>query len=199
MLSRQAGHPRGLFGRFIGRAMVRETKEANDRNRELIGDVRDRTVIELGFGQGRTVELLEKDGAHVLGVDVSETMLAQASARNQEAIAAGRVDLRIGDGVELPFDDECADALITAHTIYFWPDHLAVLAEIHRVLRPGSRLAIAFNGADGMRDWMDPEVYRTFDTPEVVELLDKAGFADIEVINDPRSKSALHWVSASRP
>jgi len=50
-------------------------------------------VLEFGFGPGVGVELLAQSASagHVAGVDSSEEMVEQATARNVKAIESGRV------------------------------------------------------------------------------------------------------------
>ena len=115
--SRQSGLPTGLLGRIIGRAMEAATADSNDRTVAMLDLRQPRTVLEVGFGQGRTAANLVRDGHRVIGVDASPTMVKQATARNRAACRDGRATLRHGDGITIPFADESADAAITVHTI----------------------------------------------------------------------------------
>ena len=132
--SRQAGRPSGVLGRIIGRAMVAHTAGANDMAIELLGVDAGASVLEIGFGQGRTVERLVAAGHRVIGVEVAPTMLRQARARNRAACRDGRAQLMLGDGTLLPVDDHSVDAAISVHTVYFMPDPARTLTEVARVL-----------------------------------------------------------------
>ena len=179
--SRQSGHPSGALGRIFGRLMVKDTAAANDRALARLDLTWPCTVLDVGFGQGRTTALLVRAGHHVLGVDASPTMVRQATARNRAACRDGRADLRHGDGVNIPFPDDSADAAITAHTIYFMPDPAATVAEIARVLRPGSTLAIACRTSDDdTPPWIDPDIYRIRSSDEITTMLHEAGFDDAD-------------------
>jgi ubiquinone/menaquinone biosynthesis C-methylase UbiE len=137
-------------------------------------------VLDVGFGQGRTTSLLVQRGHRVIGVEVSPTMVKQATARNRTACRDGRADLRLGDGVTIPFPDRCADAAISAHTIYFMEDPAATISEIARVLRPGGTLAIACRTSDDEPPaWMDMDVYRLRSIEEITTMLRGAGFGEI--------------------
>ncbi|MEM7274074.1 MAG: class I SAM-dependent methyltransferase [Actinomycetota bacterium] len=200
--SRQAGRPSGPLGLLMGRAMAKDTWVANERNLSIVtdrlGGLTDRTVLELGFGQGRMVGALLDAGATVLGVEVSTTMRAQASRANREAVAAGRADLRIGDGIRLPFDDGVADAVTTAHTIYFLPEPERTMADVHRVLGPEGVFTLAFVSAEnGVAPWMDPAVYRAYLTEEVTTMLTEAGFSAVEVVIDDGLPLPLRWMVAT--
>jgi SAM-dependent methyltransferase len=179
--SRQAGRPSGLLGRIIGRAMVKDTAPANDRAFEALDLTPNATVLEIGFGQGRTVQMLTDAGHQVIGVDVSETMVSQARARNRTACRSGQARLQHTAGVAVPFDDASADAAITVHTLYFMADPAATLTDVARVLRPGGRLAIAARvGDDPMPTWMDPTIYRIPTVTEIRHMLDAAGFGQVD-------------------
>jgi SAM-dependent methyltransferase len=182
--SRQAGHPRGLVGRIVGRLMVKDTASANDRALAVVDLTQARTILDVGFGQGRTAAILVRAGHHVLGVDPSSTMVAQATARNRAACRDGRAVLRHGDSITIPFADDSADAAITAHTIYFMPDPAATIADIARVLRPGGRLVIACRTSDDDTPaWIDPDIYRIRSADEITAMLRAAGFDD--VVHEP--------------
>ena len=64
--SRQAGHPSALLGRLVGRLMVNDTAETNDRALAKLDLTQPRTVLDVGFGQGRTVAVLVRAGHRVL-------------------------------------------------------------------------------------------------------------------------------------
>jgi SAM-dependent methyltransferase len=179
--SRQSGHPSGLVGRIFGRAMVKDTADANDRALALLNLTAPRTVLEVGFGQGRTVAVLLDAGHRVLGVDPSATMVKQATARNRSACRDGRADLRHGDGTTIPFADNTADAVFSVHTVYFMPDPTRTLAETARVLRPGGTLVISCRTSDTpIPAWMDPGVYRIPTAARLTEMLTEAGFDRVD-------------------
>jgi ubiquinone/menaquinone biosynthesis C-methylase UbiE len=76
------------------------------------------------------------------GVDLSPTMVAMTRRRNERLTRAGRLDVRQGNAMALPFADESFDAVTAVETLYFWPDPLLGLTECRRVLRPGGWLAV---------------------------------------------------------
>lgn len=198
--SRQSGLPTGVLGRIIGRAMEGATAESNDRALALLDLSQPCTVLDVGFGQGRTAANLVRDGHQVIGVDASPTMVKQATARNRAACRDGRVTLRHGDGITIPFDDAIADAAITAHTIYFMPEPAATIADIARVLRPGGTLAIACRTSDTpTASWIDPAVYRIPSAAQVIEMLHAAGFSEVEHRPGDTSNGDIHCFAARLP
>lgn len=186
--SRQSGHPSGVVGRIFGRAMVNDTASANDHAIALLGLDGHGTVLEVGFGQGRTAAILIQRGLRVIGVDPSVTMVKQATARNRAATRDGRADLRHGNGVTIPFPDHAADGAVTVHTVYFMPDPLATFTDVARVVRPGGRLVVSCRTCDTPPPpWMDPAVYRIPSTEHLIDMLATAGWGHVEhrVVDDP--------------
>jgi len=64
--------------------------------------------------------------------------------RNTQAIASGRVDLRHGAVERLPFDDHTFDKTLAINAMQVWPDAVAGLREMRRVLKTGGRIALGF-------------------------------------------------------
>ena len=198
--SRQAGHPSGLLGRIIGRAMVKDTADANDRAITKLNLTEPRTILDVGFGQGRTTAILVRASHHVIGVDSSPTMVAQATARNRTACLDGRAILRHGDGITIPFPDSSADAAITVHTIYFMTDPTATITDIARVLRPGGTLVIACRTSEANAPgWMDPTIYRIPSANQITTMLRAAGFDIIEHEPATTHTHHTHLFAARRP
>jgi ubiquinone/menaquinone biosynthesis C-methylase UbiE len=173
--------------------MVKDTAGTNDRALAKLDLTEPRTILDVGFGQGRTAAVLVRAGHRVLGVDSSATMVSQANARNRAACRDGRAVLRHGDGTTIPFPDDSADAAITAHTIYFMPDPATTIADIARVVRPDGTLVIACRTSDDDTPaWIDPTVYRIRSADEITAILRAAGFGHIEHEQGDASNHDIH-------
>jgi SAM-dependent methyltransferase len=195
--SKQAGHPSGLLGRIIGRVMVKDTADANDRAVDLLELKSSQTILEIGFGQGRTAAILAEAGHQLLGVEVSSTMLHQATARNRKACHTGQVKLAQGDGIRIPFDDNSADVAFMTHAIYFMADPQETLCHVARVLRPGGRLVVATRVSDDpIPAWIDPNIYRIPSRQELTEMLRVAGFDSIVEHGGDKSGHQVYWFVA---
>ncbi len=88
--------------------------------------------LEIGVGSGRYAAPL---GVQT-GVDPSRAMLARAAARGIEVVA--------GVAENLPFAAGIFDYALVVTTICFVDSPARMLAEAHRVLKPGARLVIGF-------------------------------------------------------
>jgi SAM-dependent methyltransferase len=99
-----------------------------------LGDVRGRSVLDLGCGHGMAAVVLARRGARVVGCDVSAGYLAEARRR---ARASGvRADWVAVNGEVLPFADGAFDA-VWGNAVLHHFDLARAAAELHRVLRPG--------------------------------------------------------------
>jgi SAM-dependent methyltransferase len=101
-------------------------------------------VVDVGCGAGIDSLIASRmvgDDGCVRGVDMTPAMLekARASAR---AMGATNVEFLEGYAEALPADDEWADVIISNGVLNLFPDKLAGLQEMARVLRPGGRLQI---------------------------------------------------------
>src|SRR5215813_4859862 len=95
---RMFGRPQGVLGRVGGIIMARTNQQCAAWVIDLLGIQPHDRVLEVGFGPGVGIELLARSvsGGYIAGVDPSEGMVEQATARNVKAIESGRVDLRYG-------------------------------------------------------------------------------------------------------
>jgi trans-aconitate methyltransferase len=95
-------------------------------------------VLDLGCGDGKLTQRLAATGAHVLGVDASADMVAAARERGIEAEQA--------NAESLPFHDATFDAVFSNAALHWVRDHESMLAQIHRVLKPGGRFVAEMGG-----------------------------------------------------
>ena len=113
------------------------------------------TVADIGTGTGFVAAGLGPRVGHVIGVDGSAEMLAVAR-RNLADLAIGNVELRQGDIVALPLDDDSVDAAVANMVLHHAPEPSAMLAEMRRVVRPGGIVAIC-DEVEHPYEWMRTE------------------------------------------
>jgi ubiquinone/menaquinone biosynthesis C-methylase UbiE len=133
----------------------------------------------------------------VTGVDIAPSMLAVA--RSQPAArGSAPITYREGSALDLPLGDRSFDFATCHHGFQFFPDRVAAARDLHRVLRPGGRVAIGcWTGLEktpvfqAIRDSLHLQVSEEagqmmnspFSVPaaELATLLETAGFTAVGV------------------
>src|ERR1700675_4315105 len=100
----------------------------------LLGDVRGKTVLDLGCGTGENVVPLIERGARVVGIDISPDLIALAQQRINNANL--EATLAAGDAYQTGLPDESVDAIFSMALIHHL-DIKLVRDEMWRVLRKG--------------------------------------------------------------
>lgn len=106
----------------------------------VLGDTPLGSLIDIGTGTGRMLELFAPRAEQALGIDRSSEMLRLARAKLADLTNA---ELRQADLYALPLQDGGADTAILHHVLHFAQQPGAAIAEAARVLGPGGRLLIA--------------------------------------------------------
>jgi SAM-dependent methyltransferase len=110
----------------------------------LLGDVRDRRVLEIGCGSAPCSRWLARAGARPVAFDLSAGMLHRAAELNRSTGVG--VPLFQADAGALPLADASVDLACSAFGgLPFVADAGGVLAEVARVLRPGGRFVASVN------------------------------------------------------
>ena len=95
-------------------------------------------VLDLGCGDGALTEKLVAAGCRVIAIDSSTEQIGAARARG--------LDARRGSAETLPFQAEF-DAVFSNAVLHWIRDAAAVIASVHRALKPGGRFVAEFGGA----------------------------------------------------
>jgi ubiquinone/menaquinone biosynthesis C-methylase UbiE len=123
----------------------------------------------------------------VVGIDVSETMLARAVVDTEEARLLDRTAYVRGDAVELPFVDSSFDGVCCFAAFHLFADPPRALDRMTDVLTPGGRIAI-FTSAQGRTALTRPWIalsgrrsgMRVFEQNEVVRMLEERGYVEVQ-------------------
>ena len=107
---------------------------------DAAGITRGNSVLDVACGTGvlaREAKSRVGDTGAVWGLDADAGMLAVASE------LAPDIRWHVGLADALPFDDGAFDAVVSQFGLMFFPDRVAAIREMWRVLGPGGRLAVA--------------------------------------------------------
>jgi ubiquinone/menaquinone biosynthesis C-methylase UbiE/DNA-binding transcriptional ArsR family regulator len=112
-----------------------------DAIRAALADKPVRSLLDLGTGTGRMLELFADDIERGLGLDLSLDMLALARARLDRA-GLKHCSVRHGDIYDLALPRDSFDVVIIHQVLHFLDDSGRAIAEAARVLRPSGRLLV---------------------------------------------------------
>ena len=152
----------------------------------MIGEKPFRSLLDLGTGTGRMLELLAPRAVRAVGIDQSAAMLALARSRIDQA-GLRNVHLRQGDIYAPPVEPDGYDLVVIHQVLHFLDDPARALKEAARALAPGGRLVVVDFDAH------DQEFLRTdfahrrlgFALSEIEGFLVEAGLAGVHAKRVP--------------
>ena len=151
---RYADDYQATHGEFLGDAgFVWGPEGLSEAEAGVLGDVRDRDVLEVGSGAGQCSRWVRAQGGRGIGLDLSHRQL-QHSRRLDEVTGLAVPSVR-GTATALPFRDASFDAVFSSFgALQFVADLDDAVAEVARVLRPGGRFAFSITHPTR---WMFPD------------------------------------------
>jgi len=126
------------------------------------------SLLDIGTGTGRVLELYGRHLKHGVGIDLSREMLAIARA-NLERAGLSSSQIRRADMCRLPVEDERFDAAVFHQVLHYSDTPAAAIVEAARALKPGGRVAIVDFLPHGLEALRTEHAHR------------RLGFADGEV------------------
>ena len=127
-----------------------------------------RSLLDLGTGTGRMLELFGAEIERGLGLDLSHDMLALARARLDRA-GLRHCSVRQGDIYDLALPKDSFDVVIIHQVLHFLDDSARAIAEAARVLRPSGRLLVVDFAPHNLEFLRDEHAHRRLGfAPETV-------------------------------
>jgi demethylmenaquinone methyltransferase/2-methoxy-6-polyprenyl-1,4-benzoquinol methylase len=100
------------------------------------------TVLDVASGTaGVALQLAHRTSSHIVGVDLSRSMLARGQENVADAGLSQRIQLVAGRAEQLPFSDGTFDAMTFTYLLRYVDDPQATLCELARVVKPGGAVA----------------------------------------------------------
>ena len=189
ILARQLRTPDGAFGGLVLSALNIFNHRMMKTTASALALQLGESFLDVGFGGGKMFHLAARTigNGWMAGVEPSSTALRKAEARFNNQIKAGRLTLTPGSADALPFDDARFDKVCSLNTFYFWPDPIAGLTEIKRVLKPGGRLVLGVYSAEALRSMSVTQHGYTIRTQaETGALIEDAGLRVEGIIHQGR-------------
>ena len=173
------------FAMMMGAMGFRATRELV----ELCHIDRDKHVLDVGCGPGLTACYLAKEvGCRVVGLDIREKMITWSNERARREGIEDRVEFRIADAQNPPFEDAFFDAVIGESVTAFLEDKQRGINEYVRVTKPGGYVGLnemTWMKALPPRELVEYYLRTTGNRPETSdrweELLEGSGLRDVVV------------------
>ncbi len=100
-------------------------------------------ILDVGCGVGITACYLAKEyGCKVLAIDISERMIDRAKERAKRKGAEDKIEFRLGDAQNLPFNDDLFDVVISESVTAFVADKQGAVNEYVRVTKPDGYIGL---------------------------------------------------------
>jgi ubiquinone/menaquinone biosynthesis C-methylase UbiE/DNA-binding transcriptional ArsR family regulator len=165
-----------------------------------LGDQPIRSLLDLGTGTGRMLELFAPRFERGFGLDLSLDMLALARAR-LDRVGLKHCAVRHGDIYDLALPRDSFDVVIVHQVLHFLDDSARAIREAARVLRPGGRLLVVDFAPHDLEFLRDEHAHRRlgFAAETVTQWLEAAGLDLVRqqtLPPDPEGKIAVSlWLA----
>ncbi len=148
--------------------------------RALLMDRPFRSLLDLGTGTGRILELFSSDIERGLGVDLNREMLAFARSRLDHA-GIRNCSVRQGDIFDLAIPHDSFDVVIIHQVLHFLDDGGRAIREACRVLRPQGRLLVIDFAPHDLEFLRDEYAHRRlgFSPDTVTQWMEQAGLEGV--------------------
>jgi ubiquinone/menaquinone biosynthesis C-methylase UbiE len=104
-------------------------------------DVKDKSVLEIGLGQGADSMQLINRGAIYHGIDLTEESVRRVKERFQLFDKHYR-EVQVANAEQIPYSDNYFDLVYSHGVIHHSPRIESIVSEIYRVLKPGGQAVI---------------------------------------------------------
>ena len=99
-------------------------------------------VLDVCCGLGGPARYIaHRMGARVTGIDFTDSRIEGANNLSRRVGLSDKVEFRVGNALEQPFEDDSFDVVISQEAFCHVPDKPRLISECTRVLKPGGRLA----------------------------------------------------------
>lgn len=196
LYARPEGKPKGVARAFASSLLALRGSERLGAGIAVRGEGK---LLDFGCGHGKLLRRMRAAGWDVVGLDFSEQAV--------HAVRAAGLEAHQGTLPHPQIARESFDAIVMEHALEHVPDPLSVLRAARDVLRPGGRLLVHvpnFNAWEVQRFGefaiqVDlPRHLLHFEPVTLANMLQAAGFADVQTETRPRRGSVRQSINLAR-
>ncbi len=153
-------------------------------------------LLEIGCGNGTMLKYLDSLGWQVEGIDFDPIAVEKARLKG--------INIKLGSLKDQHYDENTFDAVILSHVIEHVPDPIALLSEIHRILKPGGMISLVTPNINSFGRMLFKNFWLHLDPPRHLFLFDnnsllksaqKAGFNHMAINTTIRDTEGLIFAS----
>jgi len=177
-------------------------------------DVRGKSVLDMGFGEGNNTIFFASLGMVTSGVEIHQDICDQTAAKFKRL--GLQADLRVGANQAIPYADNTFDFLVSWNVLHYEGTEdniLASIKEYKRVLKSGGRLFISTTGPSHKflenattignhryeihrrEDFRQGQIHFFFDAPNYIEYYFSPHFNELQIgrVEDTLFREKLDW------
>jgi len=151
-------------------------------------------IADMGAGEGTLSQLLAKKAKRVIAIDNSEKMVEYGAKLAREN-GFSNLEYRLGDIEEPPIDPGSVDLVLFSQALHHAARPQRAVEAAHRILKPGGRILVLDLASHTYEQAKElyAHVWLGFSGVELHAMLEKGGFADLEVSVVAREQQAPNF------
>ena len=162
--------------------MKKGNRSAYDKLIPLLNIKKDDRILEIGYGHGIGIDTIcQNYDCTITGIDFSELMFNESTARNQRHIENKKVELDFGDYLDFDYSQASFDKIFFINVIYFWDNLKKPFNKINKELKHDGKLCIFMANRDDLKrlKFTKDDIFNKYTIDFVCEELEKSGFQNI--------------------
>lgn len=177
-IAEQFSNPHGLGGKLIFAIMNRQNRPMYEETERLLSLSLSDHVLDIGCGNGYVLNMLaQRHSCMFKGIDISESMVKTAMRRNSKFLKDNIMDISSQSVEAMSFANNSFDKAYSINTVYFWNNLAHIMAEIHRVIKPGGLFINTLYSNASLNQFSHTQFgYKQFTIEQIGNASENAGF-----------------------